>query len=157
MVILFIYQEHFSIHKQMRQHRSNWLCKKPKENYANLHAVPPYSNQHQFVHVPSNLLTKSHTFVHHDAIRKLLQPVYDNPYRVISCTKKQFTREIKGRHEVSLDHLKPVYLDTEFSLKDITSTYSSPHTGFSNTVTTTCSSRKIHWPSNLLDQHLIVH
>ena len=56
-------------------------------------------------------------------------------YRVISRTKKHFTVDINGRHEVvSLDHLKPAYLDTEFSLLDTTSTHSLPHIGTSNHV-----------------------
>ena len=97
-------------------------------------------------------------FIHHDAVRKPLQAPYDGPYRVISRTKKQITIEINGQHEVvSLDHLKPAYLDTEFSLLDTTSTHSLPHTGTSNLVTTTSLRRKSCWPSNLLDQPLIVH
>ena len=56
-----------------------------------------------------------------------------------------------------MDHLKPAYLDTEFSLLDTTSTHSLPHTATSNPVTTTHLRRKFCWPSNLLDQPLIVH
>ena len=53
-----------------------------------LQAVPPCSNQHQSVHIPSDLFTQSHIFVRHDAIRKPLQAPYDDSYRVISHTKK---------------------------------------------------------------------
>ena len=59
--------------------------------------------------------------------------------------------EISGRREVvSLDHLKPAYLDTEFSLKDTTSTHSLPHTDTLNPVTTTHSGRKVRWPVTFL-------
>ena len=123
-----------------------------------LQAVPPHSNQRQLVHVPSNLLTQSHVFVHHDTVWKLLQPLYDGTYGVISHMKKHFTIEIRGRHEVvPLDHLKPAYLDTEFSLLDTTSTHFSAHTSTSNSVTTTCSGKKFRWPSNISDQPLIIH
>ena len=72
--------------------------------------------------------------------------------------KKHFTIEIKRRHEViSIDRLKPAYLDTEFSLKGSTPIYPSPHTGSSNPITTTHSVRKVRWPSKPLDQPLILH
>ena len=49
-----------------------------------LQAVPPRSNQHQSVHIPSDLFTQSHVFVCHDAVRKPLQSPYDGPYRLQS-------------------------------------------------------------------------
>ena len=119
-----------------------------KKLIRNLQGVPPRSNQHQSaIHIPSDLFTQSHIFVHHDATRKPLQAPYDGPYRVISRMKKHFTIDINGRHEVvSLDCLNPAYLDTEFSLLDTMSTHSLPCTGNSNPVTTTHSGRKVHWP-----------
>ena len=113
-----------------------------------LQAVPPCSIQHQSVHIPSDLFTQSHIFVHHDAVQKLLQAPYDGPYRIISRMKKLFTIDINGQHEVvSLDCLKAAaYWDTKFSLLDTMSTHSLPHTGTSNLVTTTCLGRKVRWP-----------
>ncbi len=47
-------------------------------------------------------------FCHRDAVRKPLQPPYDEPYMVISRTDKYYMIGVKGRQEVvSLDRLKP--------------------------------------------------
>ena len=68
-------------------------------------------------------------------------------------TKKHFTIDINGRHEVvSLDRLKPAYLDTDLVL---------PHTTCLSTPApnpvTTRSGRTVHWPSKIIEQPFIVH
>ena len=141
---------------------TNWLCTKSKETYAK-----PARSFSSFQSTSAGICSfwSPHSITRFSLSRriwKLLQPSYDHdePYRVISLTKKNFTIEINGQHEVvSLDRLNPAYLDTEFSLLDTTSSrqHTLPHTGTSNPVTTTRSGRKVRWPSNLLDQPLIVH
>ena len=126
---------------------------KLKKLMQNLQTVPPRIKQHQPIHVPSSLFTQSHVFVRHDAVRKPLQAPYDGPYRIISRTKKHFTIDINGRHEVvSLDRLKPAYLDTDLVL---------PHTTCLSTpapnLVTTRSGRTVHWPSKIMEQPFIVH
>ena len=56
---------------------------------------------------------KAQVFVRHDAIRKPLQPVYNGPYRVLKRVDKHCTLDIARCPEViSLDRLKPAYLET---------------------------------------------
>ena len=53
-------------------------------------------------------------FVRHHAIRKQLQPPYDDPYRVLKRAVKHYTLDISGRPEVaSLDRHKPAYLKSD--------------------------------------------
>ena len=52
-------------------------------------------------------------FVRHGAVRKPLQSPNDGPYLVLERTEKFFTLNINGREDtVSVDRLKPTYLDT---------------------------------------------
>ena len=70
-------------------------------------------------HVSQSLLTCTHVFIHHDAVRKPLQPPHDGPYLVLKRTDKHFTIDINGRKDtVSMDRLKPAHLDTTYT--DIT-------------------------------------
>ncbi|XP_064470195.1 uncharacterized protein LOC135384944 [Ornithodoros turicata] len=56
--------------------------------------------------------TSTHVFLRYDAVRKPLSPHYNGPYRVLSRNRKIFTIDIAGqRHVVSLDRLKPAYLE----------------------------------------------
>ena len=49
--------------------------------------------------------------VHHDVIKKPLQPPYDGPFQVLQCHNKHFTLDINGHEKVvSLDHLKPAFV-----------------------------------------------
>ena len=51
-------------------------------------------------------------FVKHDAVLKPLWQPYDGPYKVLKCTDKHFTLQIKDREEVvSVDRLKPAFTD----------------------------------------------
>ena len=42
-------------------------------------------------HIADGLSKATHVFVHHDAVRKPLQPPYDGPFPVIKSTAKHFT------------------------------------------------------------------
>ena len=79
----------------------------------NIQPVPTRTQTRQ-THVNKDLSSCSHVFVRHDAIRKLLQPPYDGPYKVISCGDKVFTVDVNGRQDtISIDRLKPAYLEKE--------------------------------------------
>ena len=55
-----------------------------------------------------------HVFVRHDAVRKPLQSQYDGPYLVLERTDEFFKLNINGHKDtVSIDRLKPAYLDTD--------------------------------------------
>ena len=71
--------------------------------------TPPVRKQLQRnVYVSQDINGCTHGFVRHDSIRKPLQC----PYKVIERTAKHFSVNIKGRPDlVSLDRLKPAYLD----------------------------------------------
>ncbi|VDP97028.1 unnamed protein product [Trichobilharzia regenti] len=63
-----------------------------------------------FVH--SCLKTSTHVFVRRDSVRRPLEPQYDVPYKVNKRMDKFFVLDKKGReHTVSIDRLKPAYLE----------------------------------------------
>ena len=83
------------------------------------------------------LSTATHVFVRRDAVRKPLQPPYDGPYLVLKRTDKHFT---VSRHDtVSVDRLKPAYLDSD-----------PPRLGMSQTHFQT------HHPPRLPESHALV-
>ena len=109
-------------------------------------------------HVDPELDEQTHVFLRRDAVRTPLQSPYDGPYKVINCTKKHFTIEILGRHEiVSINRLNAAHLDTkETAGPSIPTTLSStPLTLPSNEIppippsVTTRSGRCVHFPDRL--------
>lgn len=108
--------------------------------------------------INTSLSSASHVFVRHDAVKKPLQPPYDGPFRVLQRSEKYFTLDLNGRKDtVSIDRLKPAYLDTTDSLVR-TSVSPSPttpcppsHNAHSTTPSTTRSGRHVHWPKHLAD------
>ena len=136
---------------------------KLKTTMQNLQATPTRRSQRPNSHISDALLSASHVFVRHDAVRTPLQQPYDGPYRVIKRTDKYFTLQIKGRQNtVSIDRLKPAHLEREHTptLPPTTmSTHSSPTTATHNPppavstpeARTTRSGRRVHWPSHLVN------
>ena len=86
--------------------------------------------------------------VRHDDIRKPLQPTYDGPCRVLKRAYKHYTLDIAGHPEVvSLDRLKPAYLESDLvtdvdtpALATSTATFTEPP------VTITRSGRLVRKP-----------
>ncbi|XP_075533797.1 uncharacterized protein LOC142566801 [Dermacentor variabilis] len=77
----------------------------------NLRTTPPRRAAPRVVHVPSELTSCRHMFVRHDAVHRPLQPPYNGPFRVLRRGEKQFTIDLRGRHEVvTLDRLKPAHI-----------------------------------------------
>ena len=73
-------------------------------------ASPPLQSPSS--HVPPNLPTCTHVFVHLDALRKPLQPPYNGPYKVLCRQDKHYILEINGkRSTISLDCSKPACLE----------------------------------------------
>ena len=79
----------------------------------------PCHQQQRSSYVSDNLQTRAHAFIRHDALKKPLQPPYEGPYEVISRSPKHFTMNVKGSKEiVSLNRLKPAFVDTPISASD---------------------------------------
>lgn len=96
-----------------------------------LRATPPRPQRRKSTYVSNELAHCTHVFVRHDACRQSLQHPYDGPFRVIERRDKYFLLDLKGRKDtVSIDRLKPAYLDTPFaSAPPTTSLESRMHTG----------------------------
>ena len=69
--------------------------------------------------MPADLQTCTFVFVRHDAHRTPLQCTYDGPFRVLERSKKFFTLDLEGRRDtVSVDRLKPAFLEADFGLQE---------------------------------------
>ena len=107
----------------------------------------------------------SFVFIRHDAVRKPLQPPYNGPFFVLQRTNKYFTLDISDQKKVvSLDCLKPAYLDTPSSTatdaftssrssQSWTATSSLPPSASSTPIITTRSCHQI-WLSHPLAQEV---
>ena len=113
-----------------------------------LRAVPPRQSTTRVVHVPPQLFTQSHVFVWHDAVHSPLQSPYDGPYRVISRTRKHFTVDVKGKHEIiSIDRLKGAHLESEKVV--IPTQFNNSHLPPVEPPVITRSGRRVQFPSRL--------
>ena len=95
--------------------------------------------------ISDGLFTATHVFIRHDAVRRLLQPPYNDPYLVVKKTNKYFTIDINGGTDtVSIDCLKPAHLSSD-------DTYPTTHTAPPTTLLsqTTHSGRRVHFPQYL--------
>ena len=91
-----------------------------------LKATPPRSVSSQEDN-RDTLKDATHVFIRHDAVRKPLQPPYDGPYKVLERSTKYFTVDVKGcRDTVSVDRLKPAYLESMHSSSPSTNISHSP-------------------------------
>ena len=135
-------------------------------------AIPLRPNSHPS-HLPNALFSNTHVFVHHDAVRASLQNPYDRPFKVIKRGDKSFKLLIDGRHvHVSIDLLKPAFLDSTTCESDPLSLSSTQDTAVANEtiptsfppspsdtptsvsgeqITTTRYGRCVHWPRHLVD------
>ena len=86
--------------------------------------------------IPEELSMATHVFVRHDAIRRPLQPPYDEPYPITKRTSKHFTININSRHNtISIDRLKPAHIDTSTN----TTEYSTEQSILTSHSPTTCT------------------
>ena len=131
---------------------SNYVTKL-KSVMQQLQAIPPRLQSNKKVYVSDDLHKCTHVFVRHDAIRKPLQQPYNGPYEVLNRTAKHFTVNINGRKEViSIDRLKPAYLDSDTPLPDNVPPPNPQCLADTDTNTSkrvTRSGRHVHWPQQL--------
>lgn len=82
-----------------------------RSHMATLRPSPTRRTRQQKLFVSPDLLTATHVFVRHDAVRRSLQPAYDGPYKVLGRAEKHFTLAYPNREDhVSIDRLKPAYI-----------------------------------------------
>ena len=66
-------------------------------------------------YVDSHLKQCKHVFIRNDAVRSLLQPTYDGPFKVVQRTPKYFKVICNAKdYTVSVDRLKAAFLLTDF-------------------------------------------
>ncbi len=84
--------------------------------------VPVPTSQHGAVPtaVPGNLHNAKYVFIRRDAHHSPLQRPYEGPFRVVQSGPKTFQVDVGGRVDtISIDRLKPAYLDPEQPIPDI--------------------------------------
>ena len=110
----------------------------------------PQRHTQRKTHVSMDLSKCTHVFVHRDAVRRSLQPPYDGPFKVHQRSPKYFTIiGSTGKHQtVSLDRLKPAYLDIPAAPPP--SVPPPPQHASPSVVRTTRSGRRVHWPDRLV-------
>ena len=97
-------------------------------------------------------------FVHHDTIHKLLQLPYESPYCVLKRADKHYTLHIAGWPEVvSLDCLKPAYLESDLVADIDTSTQEIPTVQPTKSpVTITRSGRPVHMSVHFIQSFTVI-
>ena len=108
------------------------------------------------LYTPKDLHDCKYVFTRNDAVKKPLCPTYSGPFQVVERHPKYFKLTIKGKFDsVSIDRLKPVYLD--LPIKESTTEHSTTKTIISKPTSTptntpenitTKSGRKVHWPKH---------
>ena len=155
--------EFFSANSQTTVDAAQYVTRL-RSSMQTLRAVPPRSATQHRVHVHPDLSKSTHVFVRHDAVRKPLQPPYDGPFKVVERADKFFTVDIHGRRDtVSIDRLKPAYIDSHVSTQRTpplappsssntpTAPVSAQMQAQSPPVQTTRSGRRVHWPAHFTD------
>ena len=117
-----------------------------------LRAVPVREQSQRNTYVSKDLSACTHVFVRNDTVRKPLQQPYNGPFRVIDRTDKYFTLDLNGRSDkVSLDRLKPAYLDSSPVAQPPPPPPPSPSsTPPATTTRATRSGRHVHFPDRLM-------
>lgn len=126
-------------------------------------AIPPRSHTRSS-YLPPTLSSASHVLVRHDAVRTSLQQPYDGPYKVIKRSYKYYTLRINNKDiNISIDRLKPAFIDKELQIPDdspiqspptqspspSSSSSSSSSPSMVPTGKTTRSGCRVHWPKHL--------
>ncbi|XP_078051453.1 uncharacterized protein LOC144477601 [Augochlora pura] len=82
-----------------------------REHFATLAPTPGSNHATKRIFVFKDLPTAEHVFLRHDAVRGILQPPYDGPYRVIDREDRFYSLCIRGKPvTLTVDRLKPAYL-----------------------------------------------
>ena len=140
----------------------------------NIRSPSVYQQKQRRCHMSPDLNTCTFVFVHHDAVRKSLQPPYDGPVRVLKRHNKHYTLDILGKEKViSLDRLKPAYLDDnasdvspqpDISPQQDAATTTEPHSpdsplepSPSTTPYKTRSGCSVHWPKRFAQYRMFTY
>lgn len=104
-------------------------------------------------YVPDNLLSCSHVFLRHDAVRAPLQRPYDGPFLVVRRSGNNYLINIRGKEKmVNMDRLKPAFglpNNKEESTTSNASNAEQTQTPINAGHYTTRSGRKVRFPANL--------
>ena len=88
--------------------------------------VCPTPTRAQSSHTPfihQHLNSTKFVFVQHNGVKSSLQPPYDGPSKVIDCNDKYFTIMFRRKQDtVSIDRLKPAYMEAELTATNSTNT-----------------------------------
>ena len=123
-----------------------------------VHPTSVRQQQQRKTHISTDLSTCPFVFVRYDGVKRSLQALYDGPYRVLKRHHKHYTLDVAGQTKVvSLDRLKPAYIDLDHHADTTTDTGISDALTSQQTKSTFQHSRKtrsgccVHWPRRLAD------
>ena len=95
------------------------LLKHLRTTMAGLRPMETSHHRQHTAHMPVDLQSCTFVFVRHDAHRTPLRCTYDGPFRVLERAAKYFTLDLNGRRDtVSVDRLKPAFLDSDFGFHE---------------------------------------
>ena len=98
------------------------LVTKLKQTMRSLKATPT-KLQSRPVYINKALDSCTHVFIRQDQVLKRLDMPYKGPYRVLTRADKYFELDLDGRRDtVSLDRLKPAFIDTAYDNEEGTGT-----------------------------------
>ena len=130
-----------------------------KATMQQLHPPKVRSTSRHPIFINKDLDSSSHVFIRRDAKRTPLQPTYDGPFKVIDRSDKHFVIELSNKRKdtVSVDRLKPAYLDTSGTQLDAAPlsptpsllTTPTPATVDSRPPRFTSSGRRVKWRDRL--------
>lgn len=88
-----------------------------------LRPVPGSNHSNTKTFIFKDLATATHAFLRDDTVRRPLTPPYTGPYLIIKKREKTITLSIKGKEvEVSIDRIKPAYIEVIPTMFDATET-----------------------------------
>ena len=120
---------------------------------------PKQTSHHrqQTSHVPMELQDCKFVFVRHDAHRTPLQCTYDGPFKVLERAAKYFTLDLHGKRDtVSVDRLKPAFLDASWGSHEEPITSPPPCTPAAPSPSTSAPRKKPLAPSEAIPPLRIV-
>lgn len=108
-----------------------------RRKMAALSPVPASRHSQPATFIFKDLPTATHVFLRDDTVRRPLQPPYTGPYKVLIRRDKTLTLDINGREStVSIDRVKPAYVDDSEQLPVTTAQPAPMFTSSSPSLTT---------------------
>ena len=104
------------------------------QNMQSVKAIPPRPHIRSS-HFPHSLSSTSDVLVRHDAVKTSLQQPYDGPYKVIKRNTKYYTILVNGHNvNISIDRLKPAFLDEDQDIDETDSNLSPSVSSYLSTL-----------------------